>query len=167
VKIRRKVLAVRKHTSAVSTFLCALAVTSIAASSQVKVSIPSDNYKAHDLIDVAIENQTNAAISFCVELGHWSFRAKGSATQRETTPTPVYVQARGKRGWSMLLIGPDIGSMRHSVWLAAGESQHYPFRLSDPGQMRIVLDYWEGENDNTCANPKDRKRVSSRVIWVR
>jgi len=84
----------------------------------------------------------------------------------ESTPTPVYVQAKNRGKWSTLLIGPDIGSVRRSVVLQPGDTQHYPFRLAHRGQMRVVLDCWMGENDRACTNPKGRKTAKSAVFVV-
>jgi hypothetical protein len=105
----------------------------VSAIGQLQVSVPQPRYKPHENIDVGVTNTSKMAVSFCVEFGHWSFR---DADHFETTPTPVYVQRNNRGRWNTLLIGPDIGSIRHSVTVGPGESQHYPFRLSDQGQMR-------------------------------
>lgn len=135
----------------------------LSAIGQVQVNIPQPRYKQHDSIDVGVTNTSKKAVSFCVEFGHWSFP---DADHLEATPTPVYVQRNNRGGWSTLLIGPDIGSIRHSVTVGPGESQHYPFRLSDQGQMRVMIDYWIGESDNTCENPKGRRTAKSHVFVV-
>jgi hypothetical protein len=135
------------------------------ANAQVRVSVPKDQFNRHEQIDVAIANRGSDPVSFCVEFGHWSSRDEAAPT--ESTPTPVYVQAHSERGWGTLLIGPDIGSGRHSVVLAAGQTQHYPFRLSRAGQMRILLDYWTGENGRSCENPPHRRTTKSKVFSVK
>jgi hypothetical protein len=136
---------------------------SLSAFEQVQISIPQAHYKPHDIIDVVITNTSKQTVSFCVEFGHWSYRETG---ELETTPTPVYVQSNDRGRWSTLPIGPDIGSIRHFITAGPGESQHYPFRLSGHGQVRIMLDYWIGENDRTCERPKGRKTAKSRVFVV-
>lgn len=130
---------------------------------QVRVTIPQPRYKQHDTIDVGVTNTSKRAVSFCVKFGQWSFP---DADHLETTPTPVYVQRKNRGRWSTLLIGPDVGSIRHSVTLGPKESQHYPFRLSDQGQMRVMIDYWLGENDRTCENPRGRRTAKSRIFVV-
>ena len=104
-------------------------------------------------------------MSFCVEFGQWSFKGDGSPL--EITPTPVYVQAHSREGWRTLLIGPDVGNNRQVVVLAPKETQQYPFRLTNSGQIRLVLDYWIGENDRACENPPHRKTTKSNVFYVR
>jgi len=135
----------------------------VSAFEQLEIRIPRQRYKQHDRIDVVIANSSTKQVSFCIEYGHSSFQ---DADHPEPTPTPVYVQRKDKRGWGTLLIGPDVGSMRHSASLGAGESQVYPFRLSDAGEMRIMVDYWIGENDRTCQQPKGRKTAKSRVFVI-
>ena len=62
-------------------------------------------------------------------------------------------------------IGPDGGSMRHSVSLAAGESPEYPFRLSVPGEMRVKVEYLIGQKTvpagtYRCPSPASRQASS-------
>jgi len=135
----------------------------ISAFGQLEIRIPQQRYKQHHRIDVVIANISTKQVSFCVEYVHSSFR---DADHTESTPTPVYVQRKDKRGWGTLLIGPDVGSMRQSASLGAAESQQYPFRLSDAGEMRIMVDYWIGESDRTCQQPKGRKTAKSRVFVI-
>jgi hypothetical protein len=135
----------------------------VSAFGQLEIRVPQPRYKQRDRIDVVIANTSTKQVSFCVEYGHSSFR---DADHAESTPTPVYVQRKDKRGWGTLLIGPDVGSMRSSATLGAGESQQYPFRLSDAGEMRIMVDYWIGASDRTCQQPKRRKTAKSRVFVI-
>jgi hypothetical protein len=100
------------------------------ASAQMTVKVPQSHYSRYDKIDVTITNQTAKPISICVEFGHRSMRGSG-AEDVEATPTPVYVQRKNDGKWGTLLIGSDIGSVRHYVAVQPGESQHYPFRLID------------------------------------
>jgi len=132
---------------------------------QVEISVQKDQFHRHEQINIAIRNTGQQPVSFCVEFGHWSF--KDDSSPMETTSTPGYVQKYAERGWSTLLIGPDVGSSRHSVVLAAGQTQQYPIRLSDTGKMRIVLDYWIGESEQTCEIPPHRKTTISKVFFVR
>jgi hypothetical protein len=135
----------------------------VPAFGQVEIRIPQQRYKQYDRIEVVLTNRGTEDVSFCLEYGQRSFL---DADHVEATPTPVYVKRNTKRGWDTLLNGPDVGSMRHSVTLGPGESQHYPFRLSDTCSMRAMVDYWMGESDRTCESPKERKIAKSRVFLI-
>jgi hypothetical protein len=135
--------------------------------SQVRMSTSTTIYKSHQQIDVQITNADKSAISYCVQFGQVSSRTgAGTVEDIEHTPIPFYVQEWNRSKWNTLLIGPDVGSSRHAVVLKAGESQHYPFRLNDHGQMRLVLDYWRGENDRACEYPKGKKATRSKIFVV-
>ena len=134
---------------------------------QLRLSTPSTNFKPHDRINVQITNAGKSTVSYCVEFGHISFKAgTGTTEDMEHTPTPFYVQRRNGSKWGTLLVGSDIGSSRHAVLLKAGESQQFPLRLSDRGRMRVVLDYWRGENESVCGYPKGKKTARSNVFVV-
>lgn len=81
----------------------------------------------------------------------------------EGTPSPFEVQAYSSGKWHTLLIGPDVGSSRHAVVLEAGKSAHFPFRLRETGQIRLILRYWAGaRSDLDCAHPpKGQKKIES------
>jgi hypothetical protein len=68
----------------------------VSAYGQIEIRIPQQRYKRHDKIDVVIANTSTKQVSLCVEYGHSSFR---DADHTESTPTPVYVQRKDKRGW--------------------------------------------------------------------
>jgi hypothetical protein len=147
-------------------FTVVLLFTCIAVS-QVRVSTSRAEFKSHDKINVQITNVGTSTASYCVEFGQQSFKTGGGGVEdMEATPIPFYVQRQNGRHWGTLLIGPDIGSSRHAVVLKPGESQQYPFRLSDRGRMRLVLDYWRGENEGACENLKGKKTTSSNVFVV-
>jgi hypothetical protein len=150
--------------------LCRFAVVllfSCIAVAQLRVSTPGREFKSHDKISAQITNVGTSTVSYCVEFGQHSFKTgSGGVEDMETTPIPFYVQREGGRHWGTLLIGPDVGSSRHAVVLKPSESQQYPFRLSDRGRMRLVLDYWRGENERVCENPKGKKTISSNVFVV-
>jgi hypothetical protein len=95
--------------SVVLVLFCASAV------GQMQIRIPQQRYKQHDSIDVVIANTTRKDVSFCVEFGYYR-----DAEHIEATPTPVYVQRNYRGKWGTLLIGPDIGSIRHSFIVGAG-----------------------------------------------
>jgi hypothetical protein len=147
------------------TLLCFVSVLfTVQVFAKVKITLPKHQFKRHEQIDVALTNTGQQSVSFCVEFGQWSY--KSETEPLVTTPTPVYVQQHTEKGWSVLLNGPDIGSSRHAVVLATGETQQYPFRLSDTGKMRIILNYWTGESDDVCANASRRKTTRSVVFLV-
>lgn len=135
----------------------------ISASAQVHIGVAKSRYKPYERIDVLVANSSKSEVSFCVEYGQGSFRDEDHS---EPTPTPVYVQRQTTRGWSTQLIGPDVGSIRGADILGPGESRRYPFRLLDLGRIRLVLDYWIGENTKTCADPKGRHTVKSRPFVI-
>jgi hypothetical protein len=137
------------------------------ALSQVRVSTPRTEFKSHDQINVQVTNGGKRTVSYCVEFGQYSFKTGGGgADDMESTPIPFYVQRQNGHKWGILLIGPDLGSSRHAVTLKPGESQQYPFRLSDRGRMRLVLEYWNGDNDKVCEHPKRKKTARSSVFVV-
>ena len=153
----------RRKVHSVKTIGLLLMLCGMSSFAQVHVAVPKGRYTQYELIDVVITNNSKSDVSFCVEYGHSSFRDENNS---EPTPTPVYVQRQTNRGWSTLLIGPDIGSARRTDTLSPGESQHYPFRLHDQGRVRLVLDYWVGANTKTCADPKGRHTVKSRQFVI-
>lgn len=85
----------------------------------------------------------------------------------ESTPIPFEVQGQSDRGWTTLLIGPDIGSTIHPVVLKGGKSADFPFRLRHNGKFRLVLRYWNGAApDLDCKQlpPGSRKVTSSTAL---
>src|SRR5215475_3923730 len=84
---------------------------------QVDVSVSSSTFKPEERI--AVVNKSGAPVSYCVEFGQSSPHGKTT----ESTPLPFYIEGRGGGRWSVLLIGPDIGSARHPVTLDSGTSQ--------------------------------------------
>jgi hypothetical protein len=98
-----------KATGAILVICC-----SIASSAQVKISVSEPTYRSHDKIDVEVSNTGASDVKFCVEYGYVSFI---DSDHTEATPTPVYVQQEGTRGWSTLLTGPDIGNIFGGVYL--------------------------------------------------
>jgi hypothetical protein len=147
--------------------LAVVLLFSSVALSRVSVSTPGAEFKSHDQINVQITNEGKNTVSYCVEFGQHSFKnGRGGVQDMETTPIPFYVQRQNGRSWGTLLIGPDIGSSRHAVVLKPGESQHYPFRLSDRGRMRLVLDYWDGESNRACEHLKGERTTRSKAFDV-
>ena len=149
----------------IALFLLAVPVL---AKGQVRVTVPSAHFKVHERIVARIENTGKQPVSYCVEFGQSSVKPGSNAgeTQTESTPTPFYVERRTHRGWSVLLIGPDIGSAPSPVVLDPGQSREFPFRLSGTGQVRLVLDYWTGESTETCQNPKKGKKTVTSSVFV-
>ena len=144
-----------------------VALFSTAVVSQVRVSTGGEEFKSHQQIPVRISNTGKNSVSYCVEFGQWSLKTgSGEADDIESTPIPFYVQKQRGGKWGILLIGTDVGSSRRAVVLKAGESQQFPFRLGDRGRMRLVLDYWRGENDSVCKFPKGKKTTRSKIFVV-
>jgi hypothetical protein len=111
-----------------------------AAIAQVRITVPAQQYKAHEEIHAKVKNTGKGAVTLCVEFGQTS--SKGG--EIESTPSPFWVQRNDKGKWGTLMIGPDVGSNRGAVVLEAGEFKEFPFRLSDSGKMRLRLSYWKG-----------------------
>src|SRR5919109_4951952 len=111
---------------------------------QVEIRIPQQHYKAGDTINVFVRNANNADISFCVE-----YRNAGGTNTRpsEAKPTPIYVEHADRLEWDTLLIGRDIGGVRHSVTLPPGDSQHYPLVVRNKGRFHAILEYRIGATD--------------------
>ena len=114
----------------------------------VKIAVTPEN--GTNSIVGRVENQTGQPVTFCVEFGQQS--VDGNIV--ESTPIPFEVQAPSNKGWSTLLIGPDVGSARHPVVLEAGKSGDFPFRLRHSGKFRLLLRYWNGAApDLNCRQP--------------
>ena len=134
-----------------------------AAAAQVEVSLPANLFKPEDKIDARIVNKGRLPVSYCIEVGQWSPHA-GSI---ESTPIPFHVERKNDDKWSVLLIGPDVGSSRHSATLSPGASNEFPFRLNNIGEMRLVLHYWIGERDDACeGSTRGRKTAKSKVFSI-
>ena len=136
--------------------LCGLLVAIAPASrAQVRVTIPAKQFHVGKRFVVSVENNTKAPVTVCIEVGQYS-EIEGTV---EATPIPFFVQSKSRRGWSTLLIGPDIGSFRHAEILSAGETEKYPFALAGTGTVRLVLHYWPGSRrDSDCAKEPDHAR---------
>jgi len=127
-----------------------------AAAAQVEVSLPANLFKSEDKIDARVVKKGKLSVSYCVEMGQGSPHA-GTI---ESTPIPFQVERKNEDKWSVLLIGPDVGSSQHSVTLSPGASSEFPFRLNNIGEMRLVLDYWIGERDDVCEGTKKGRKTA-------
>ena len=134
------------------------------AAAQVRVSIPLQSFHIHDEIPAKVENATSEPVTFCVEIGQRST----NGTTTEATPIPFVVQTSSEGKWRTLLIGPDVGSLRRPVVLEAGKSDEFPFRLSEPGVMRLLTEYWKGSNPGLdCSKPpKQAHEVKSKPFTI-
>ena len=141
--------------------LLILPTTAIA---QVKITVPSQHYRVHQQIQAKVENTSTRPVTFCVEFGQTSMK-EGEV---ESTPSPFWVQRNSDGKWDILLIEPDVGSVRGAVVLEGGKSKDFPLRLNDSGKMRIRLNYWRGSIPNLdChAAPKDMKLVTSAAFAI-
>lgn len=134
------------------------------ASAQVRVSIPPQSFHVNDKIQAKVENATSEPVTFCLEIGQSSM----NGTTVEATPIPFTVQASSEDRWHTLLIGPDVGSLFRPVVLEAGKSYEFPFRLNEPGLMRLLLEYWKGSNSGLdCSKPpKHTHKVKSKPFTI-
>jgi len=136
---------------------------SAVALAQVEVGVPAKRFQPEDKIEAKIVNKGTSPVSYCVEVGQWSPHA-GTV---EATPIPFHVEGRHGGKWSVLMIGPDIGSSRHPVTLDPGASCTFPFRLLGAGKRRLVLYYWVGERDDVCdESAKGHKTARSQVFSI-
>jgi hypothetical protein len=108
-----------------------LATTSFA---QVKISVPEQHYKVREQILTKVENLGSRPVTLCI----------GFLGMAESTPSPFWVQRNGEGKWRTLIMGPDSGNQGTALVLEAYESREFFVRLSDPGRMRLKLDYWKG-----------------------
>jgi hypothetical protein len=151
-RIRRALIAVTT-----SLFLSA------AALAQVEVGVPASRFRPEERIEAKVVNNSASPVSYCVEVGQWSPHA-GTI---EATPIPFHVEEQHGGKWSVLMIGPDIGSSRHPVTLDPGSSCTFAFRLLGTGRRRLVLYYWLGERDDVCdESAKGRKTARSQVFSI-
>ncbi len=133
------------------------------ATAQMQPNVPLTRFAVEEKIEARLVNKSNTSISYCVEYGQ-SSPHDGTT---ESTPIPFFVESRHGGGWHVLLIGPDVGSMRHSEILDPGASATFPFRLNDKGEMRLSLYYWIGERSDVCdESAKGRKTTKSRVFSI-
>ena len=133
------------------------------AAAQVEIRVPASFFKPEGRIEGKVANRGRLPVSYCVEFGQESPHAGTS----ESTPIPFHVERKNGDIWNVLLIGPDIGSLRRSITLGAGASNGFPFRLNDTGQMRLALHYWVGERSDACDEPaKGRKTAKSKVFSI-
>jgi hypothetical protein len=148
----------------VAWFTCVLLlILPSAAVAQVKVSVPSQHYKAHEKINAKVENRTDNAVTFCLEVGQTS----SNNGEIESTPLPFGVEQNSNGKWGALLIGPDVGSFRGAIVTRAGESREFPFRLNDSGRMRLRLNYWRGSIPTLdCSHPPKRMRAVTSAVFT-
>jgi len=146
--------------------LACLITVPVWARCQARIIVPRPSFKVSEQIAAKITNIGHQQISYCVEFGQWSAKELG-ADGIEATPIPFYVQRKSAGKWSTLPLGPDIGSLRKSALLQPGESHEFPFRLSNKGQMRLLLAYWIGKTDLNCENlPQGEKKTRSKSFFV-
>ncbi len=131
-------------------WVIALLLLGCSLSAQVRVVIPKRHFQPKEQIRATLENHTSQPITVCVEFGQHS--PEGHTTV--ATPIPFFVERNDNSKWSVVLIGPDVGSILAPVELDSGKSLPFPFSLNDEGKMRLRLDYWIGSlPDMKCPGP--------------
>jgi len=147
--------------SKICAVLILLGTTSVAA--QVKIVIPKRQFQPEEQIRARVENQSSRPITICVQFGQSSQKAGAS----ESTPSPFLVEVNRSGRWSVLLIGPDVGSSLQTVEVDSGNSLEFPFRLTEKGTLRLRLDYWIGSRDVKCnVTEKGARRLRSANFTV-
>ena len=150
------------HDRVPNVVLAALLLGGVAVA-QLKLSIPSSRFAVDEKIEAKVANTSKTPISYCMEYGQRSPLA--GSTQR--TPMPFFVEQRRRGVWQVLLIGPDVGSMRAPEALDSGASVAFPFRLNETGEMRLSLYYWVGERKDACdESAKGRKTAKSHAFTI-
>lgn len=133
------------------------------ACAQVQIVLPAGSFERGEQIAAKVVNRGKVAVSYCVEFGQWSPRNDTV----EATPIPFYIETRYDHRWSVLMNGPDVGSSRHEVALEPGQSQEFPFRLGETGNLRITLRYQQGGRGDVCSgSDKGMRTAKSRVFSV-
>jgi hypothetical protein len=132
--------------------LVLLLMAPIVALAQVQLAVPGADFKASEPVPVTVKNAGKEQISYCVALGQ----------------APLSAQKRSGSKWSSLPAGPDADSIKTLKVLGPGESQEFPFKVSDAGEIRLVLDYWIGSTGVNCKHPpKGKKQAQSGVFTIR
>lgn len=125
------------------------------AAAQVRISVPDHQYKSGDKIDVVITNIGVSDVTFCVKYGNFGYVEHHV---EEAFPSPFAIQERGPQGWGTLFTDyVDSLPPPKAVTLQSGDSQHFPFRVSTHGTVRLVLVYGFGSNEHFC---DDRTKMS-------
>jgi hypothetical protein len=124
---------------------------------QVKVDVPGQSFRRQEEIRTKVTNIGKQPITLC--LGFKSM---------DRIPLPFAAQRNNSGKWGTLLLGSDLGPNGSALVLEAGESQEFPFHLSDSGKMRLMLEYWQGAKPNLSCNalPKGSKVVKSAVFTI-
>src|SRR5271169_480222 len=132
----------------------------------LEIRVHGEQFKALEHILVEVENRGKTPIAICVELGQTSPSPGENGIQ--AVPSPFVVQANSAGEWHTLMIGPDVGSSRHPVVLEPDKSMPFPLRLSERGEMRLVLSYWLGAlPDLDCGHtPRAEKQLKSKTFSV-
>ena len=145
-------------------WVLALLLLATSLSAQVRVVIPKRHYQPQEQIPAKLENQTSQPITVCVQFGQWS--PKGDTI--EATPSPFLVEQNDNGKWSVLLIGPDVGSNSQPVEVDSGKSLEFPFRLNGEGTRRLRLDYWIGSRPDVKCNgsAKGKKHLRSATFTL-
>jgi hypothetical protein len=140
-------------------------IAPIAAMARVKIAVSPQHFKQYQEIRAIVGDTGNRTITFCIEVGQTSPKGNGEI---EATPSPFWVQRNDHGRWRTLLIGPDVGSFRADQVPEVGKSLDFPFRLSNPGKVRLRLMYWRGPipNMDCKASRKHSKLATSAVFTV-
>jgi hypothetical protein len=141
------------------------AVCDVAATAQVKVTLPSTHFSPEERTEARIVNSGRDAISYCVEAGQWSMH-DGKV---EATPTPFVVEKWTGKKWG-ILIGPDVGRMPVPQSLDSGAEVVFPFSLGEKGQRDSCCTTGTA-TERTCAmNPlkgakSEDRRFFQSPLW--
>jgi hypothetical protein len=128
-----------------------------AAAGQVRVTVSPSEVEFNHKVNAAIHNGGSQPITVCLDIGYsWT-----DGDIMEATPHPFVIQKESQHGWSILLLGTDVGPSHVTEIIQSGESVKFPFGLRDYGRMRLLLYYWVGSTPN--ANCDERAKHSRKV----
>jgi hypothetical protein len=132
-------------------------IPTAAAVAQVKIDIPGQSFRRQEEIRTKVINIGKRPITLCLVF-----------TSMDSLPLPFEAQRNNGGKWGTLLLGSDLGPNGSALVLEAGESQEFPFHLRDSGEMRLMLEYWQGAKTHlSCtALPRGSKAVKSAVFTI-
>ena len=130
---------------------------------QVVIQLPSaEHFKSREQFTVTIVNRGDQPVTFCTNLA-WFAKPDGDS---HLIDTPLVSQSWNGQKWNTLLNGNDIGDTSRYVIQEAHESHNFNLGLNGTGRMRFLVEYWVGENDQACKNPKGKRTAKSRVFTI-
>ena len=141
-----------------------VALSCLPTAAQVKIHVSPPHHKKYETINASVENAGSKPVTFCIQVGQTSPKGGG---ETEATLSPFFVQKNHNGKWSTLMIGPDVGYFLHSEVLDPGKSLEFAIRLSESGQMRLRLNFWNGSlPSSTCDASRKGAKVATSASFA-